>query len=140
LFGRPSAFLFKALARCLREYSNTSLFNGHFFIDTETYGVNKQHPSSRHRLVLTALQNMIKGTSHILDKKRIHFFDGVFRSGSDLNQYDALLRDHQPDIHVIALSPNGEVIGYEPVAMLMMLVLNIITVVYFTYLKIQKLY
>jgi hypothetical protein len=83
---------------------------------------------------------MIKGTSHILDKKRIHFFDGVFRSGSDLNQYDALLRDHQPDIHVIALSPNGEVIGYEPVAMLMMLVLNIITVVYFTYLKIQKLY
>jgi hypothetical protein len=112
--GRTSAFLFKAIARCLCEDSDTSLFKGHFFIDTETYDVNKQHPSSRHRFVLTALQNMIKGTSYILDKKRIHFFDGVFRSGSDLSQYDALLRDHQPDIHIIALSPNGEVVGYEP--------------------------
>lgn len=111
--GITSSLLFDAMEDYVRRTKTPSLLRGKLFIDTETFGVSRTHPSSRHRYVLSRINRIAGELQQPIPTGNIKFFDGSFSTGAELLEYNAILRQFPASLHVIALSPDGELIGYE---------------------------
>lgn len=111
--GRTAALLFESLLGDTTV--DLSLFGqAHLFIDTETFGVSPTHPSSRQRFVRNSLLAGLKRRKISIRKENTHFFNGCLPGIDRLAQYDAMVQRYRPSAHLLAVSPDGEIIGYDP--------------------------
>ena len=111
--GRTAALLFEYLLSSAQ--LDVSLFgNTHLFIDTETFGVSPEHPASRHGFVRARFIDGLRRRSVEVRETNVHFFSGYLGGENMFAEHDALLRRYRPVMHIVAYSPDGEIIGYGP--------------------------
>lgn len=111
--GRTAALLFESfLGDTTIDLS--LLGKAHLFIDTETFGVSPTHPSSRQRFVRNSLLAGLERRKILIREEKTHFFNGCLPGIDSLAQYDAMVQRYRPSAHLLAASPDGEIIGYDP--------------------------
>lgn len=113
--GRTARLVFESMCRLAERGECIDFFNTRFFSDTETFGVAPSHISSRQsalrRVFIEALRSH---GARMPNDDRIHFVPGVFDGPDSPINTDLLLERHTPHIELVALSPRGEMIGFEP--------------------------
>jgi 6-phosphogluconolactonase/glucosamine-6-phosphate isomerase/deaminase/DNA-binding XRE family transcriptional regulator len=111
--GRTAALLFESVLRDA-SLDLSLLHETHLFIDTETFGVSADHPASRQRFVRNSLIAGLKRRNIAISDENMHFFNGCLNSSDIFAQYDAMVQRYRPSAHILAVSPQGEIIGYDP--------------------------
>jgi 6-phosphogluconolactonase/glucosamine-6-phosphate isomerase/deaminase len=113
--GRVASSLFRSLCECADKGEITDLSRSVLFIDTETFGVTANHSTSRHRFVRDSfLSEMARRKVKLPKEGKIFFFKGVYDCSDPCIEIDVALRKYPPHLHIVSVSPEGEVIGYEP--------------------------
>jgi 6-phosphogluconolactonase/glucosamine-6-phosphate isomerase/deaminase/DNA-binding CsgD family transcriptional regulator len=113
--GRVASLLFRSLCDCADKGEITDLSRSIFFIDTETFGVTINHPASRQYFVRDSFFfEMIQRNVTIPKEEKLFFFNGVYDYSDPCDEIDVALRKYPPHLHIVSVSPEGEVIGYEP--------------------------
>lgn len=111
--GRTATLLFEALlGDGMLDLS--VLTETHLFIDAETFGVTSDHPASRQGFARKTLLKGLERSGVMIFEENRHFLSGVLSGDSDLAEYDALIARYRPTVHILAMSPAGEIIGYDP--------------------------
>ncbi|MHB1665943.1 hypothetical protein [Thiomonas sp.] len=111
--GRTAASLFSGLLRTAGDYAEDP-FDGHpVVLDTETFGVPYQHMACRAWAAYRALFEPLRRQGKHVARNESQLLGSPLRDKTASDRLQVLLRLHRPVIHALAISPAGEVLGYE---------------------------
>ncbi|WP_063052695.1 TIR domain-containing protein [Nocardia arthritidis] len=112
--GRAATQIFRAMLRIAHRYAPAPFGDAHLLSDTETFGVDHSHHTSRTRHVVETLIEPLteRGLGPATDQ--LHLLSGQISESEDpLLRTQRTLRLYPPAVHGISISPAGEVLGYE---------------------------
>jgi 6-phosphogluconolactonase/glucosamine-6-phosphate isomerase/deaminase len=111
--GRTAKALYSSLMRSVADDDRRILERAHYLIDTETFGVEPAHPTSRHRFVKESFIDALRNIDCLIRPSQIHFFEGVVRGDRPpFFEYTEALKRYPIRLNIMAVSPAGEVSGY----------------------------
>lgn len=111
--GRSATTMFRAMIRLAKLFDQNPFYDAHLISDTETFGVWSQHETSRTKHINEMLIEPLKRMDKSPDPDHLHLLSGVYTDSSPIENATKVLRLYPPIVHIIALSPVGEVLAYE---------------------------
>jgi 6-phosphogluconolactonase/glucosamine-6-phosphate isomerase/deaminase len=111
--GRTATLLFRAMVRAAGDYGPDPFAGSVILNDTETFGVYKKHPTSRTRHVRQALLDRLAKAGLAPEPSQVHLLSGLIGKTDPITETSRVLRDFPPGVHVVSISPAGEVLGYD---------------------------
>ena len=112
--GKTAKTLFSVLLKSISDEEKEKFKSMHFFIDTETFGVESTHQASRSAFVRRQFIDKLAEIGCYIPNEHVHFFEGIIRGDrAPFYDYNEALKNHPIRLSIMALSPTGEVSGYS---------------------------
>ena len=111
--GRSATILFRAMLRVAAEYDDCPFGDATLISDTETFGVWREHDSSRTRHIYEMLINPLKRVKKEPSDEQIQLLSGIYTDSDPVKKAQKTIRMFPPSIHLIAVAPTGEILAYE---------------------------
>lgn len=111
--GRTATKVYTSLLRLAPEFAPDPFGDAFLMSDTETFGVYERHPTSRYNHVQSTLIEPLARQGLSPTPDHIRLLRGVILEEDPIQAANLTLRRYPPALHVIAVAPSGEVIGYE---------------------------
>lgn len=112
--GRSAKRLFQAMIRLTAsEYKKWPLADMYLMNDTETFGVKRNHPTSRVKTINDNLINILSAMNIAPDPSKLVFFG---ESNDEIEPEDVAKQNlikYPPAVYGISISPYMEIIGYD---------------------------
>lgn len=111
--GRSARTVFYSMLRASSDYTKCPFGSAYLMNDTEIFGVNMNHATSRIKVIneylITPLQNMGKAPQ----ADQLKYFLGVSDSTDSEVATAEILKKYPPSVYGISISPYCEIIGYD---------------------------
>lgn len=111
--GRSATSLFRAMLRLARKMEGCPFGEAHLITDTETFGVWREHETSRTRHVNEMLIEPLKEMGKAPEPDQLHLLSGIFMQDDPVKDAQRVLRFYPPVVHAVSVSPFGEILAYE---------------------------
>ena len=111
--GRSAKIIFYSMIRIAHEYPECPFGVAPIMNDTETFGVNSKHITSRVKVIDDFLISPLKEMNKAPNEEQLKYFMGI----SDVEDSDVvasqMLKKYPPSVYGISISPYCEIIGYD---------------------------
>lgn len=111
--GRSATMIFRAMTRLADSYDTTPFGEAHIISDTETFGVWREHETSRTKHINELLIEPLKKKNKAPPDEQLHLLSGVYTDDDPVKSAIKVLKLYPPSVHGVSLSPTGEILAYE---------------------------
>ena len=111
--GRSATMIFRAMVRIARENEGSPFGEAHLISDTETFGVWKEHETSRTRHIYELLIDPLKAMGKAPSAEQLHLLSGIYTDSDPVKSAQKTIRMFPPSVHGVSVSPVGEILAYE---------------------------
>ncbi len=111
--GRSATMIFRAMVRLAKEYGECPFGEAQLISDTETFGVWKEHETSRTRHIYELLIEPLKAMGKAPSAEQLHLLSGIYTDSDPVKDAQKTIRMFPPSIHGVSVSPVGEILAYE---------------------------
>ena len=111
--GRSATMIFRAMIRLAKNFDGCPFGEAHLISDTETFGVWKEHETSRTRHINEMLIEPLKEMGKAPGKDQLNLLSGIYTDSDPIKSAQKTIRLFPPSVHGVSLSPVGEILAYE---------------------------
>lgn len=111
--GRSATLVFRAMLKIADEFEGNLFGDAHILSDTETFGVWKEHDTSRTRHIIETLIEPLSEKGKAPDQSQLCLLSGIYTDSEPIKTAQKTIRNYPPSVHAVSVSPVGEILAYE---------------------------
>ncbi len=111
--GRSATQIFRAMLRIVNEYEGCPFGEAHIVSDTETFGVWREHETSRTKHINEMLIEPLKRLQKEPADEQLCLLSGIYTDSDPVKKAGQVFRRYPPVLHAVSVSPVGEILAYE---------------------------